>query len=78
MAGSNLRLGAARAEPAFTSSINADEKITYVPSRMTIQISAMPVVSRYDSSRVFSLTKYADGTLLQGKTKGGTRTGGIW
>lgn len=78
MKGASLRLGAARPEPEFKTSINADERITYIPSRMTIQISALPVVSRYDSSRVFSLTKYADGTLLRGKTKGGTRTGGIW
>ncbi len=48
---------------------------TYVPTKMQIQISAVPIVSRNDISRAFSLRKYATGELLRGSKRNG---GGIW
>jgi hypothetical protein len=48
---------------------------TYVPTKMQIQISAVPVVSRNDISNKFSLTDYATGKLLRGNQNS---TGGIW
>lgn len=48
---------------------------TYVPTKIQITISALPIVSRKDISDNFSLKRYATGELLQG---GKRTTGGIW
>ena len=48
---------------------------TYVPTRIKIQLSCMPVVSRKDISEEFSLKQYANGSLLRGSQRDG---GGIW
>jgi hypothetical protein len=50
---------------------------TYVPTKMQISISAIPIVTRNDISRNFSLKDYATGNLLRGskRKQGG---GGIW
>jgi hypothetical protein len=48
---------------------------TYVPTKMQIQISAVPVVARNDISNRFSLTDYATGNLLRGRQNS---SGGIW
>ena len=48
---------------------------TYVPTKININISAIPIVSRYDVSNRFSLQDYANGTLLRGTRQKG---GGIW
>lgn len=48
---------------------------TYVPTKMQIQISAIPVVSRNDISNRFSLADYATGNLLRGNQNS---TKGIW
>jgi hypothetical protein len=48
---------------------------TYVPTKISITITAIPVVSRNDISNNFSLRKYATGDLLQGSKRNG---GGIW
>lgn len=51
------------------------EEPTYVPTKININIQAMPVVSRNDISNRFSLKDYATGKLLRGtKEKGG----GFW
>lgn len=47
---------------------------TYVPTKLQIQINAIPIVSRQDISQKFSLRDYASGELLKGNTNGG----GIW
>ena len=48
---------------------------TYVPTKMSISITAFPIVTRNNISNTFSLAKYATGALLEGnKLKGG----GIW
>lgn len=49
---------------------------TYVPTKMQIQISAVPIVSRRDISENFSLERYASGNLLLGSNR--PESGGIW
>lgn len=49
---------------------------TYVPTKMQIQISAVPIVSRRDISENFSLERYASGDLLLGSNR--PEGGGIW
>jgi len=48
---------------------------TYVPTKMNIAITAVPIVTRNDISNRFSLKDYATGKLLQGKQNS---TVGIW
>jgi hypothetical protein len=48
---------------------------TYVPTKMNIAITAVPIVTRNDISNRFSLKDYATGKLLQGKENS---TVGIW
>lgn len=55
------------------ATINSDA--TYVPTKMSITITCIPVVTRNDISNNFSLEKYATGALLQGSKRNG---GGIW
>jgi hypothetical protein len=50
---------------------------TYVPTRMQIQLSAMPVLSRLDVSNYFSLKDYANGKLLSGYNGKG-KGAGFW
>lgn len=48
---------------------------TYVPTKMQIAITCIPIVTRNDISNTFSLKEYATGALLQGSKRNG---GGIW
>jgi hypothetical protein len=48
---------------------------TYVPTKISLTISAHPVVSRYDVSNNFSLKDYASGRLLRGSKQ---KYGGFW
>jgi hypothetical protein len=50
---------------------------TYVPTKLQIQIGAIPIVSRRDISQNFSLRDYASGELLKGSQRG-DQGGGIW
>jgi hypothetical protein len=52
------------------------EEPTYVPTKIQLQISCLPIVSRYDVANKFSLKEYASGALLRGTGEG--RTGGMW
>jgi hypothetical protein len=55
------------------STINSDA--TYVPTKMQIVITCIPIVTRNDISNNFSLRDYATGKLLQGSKRNG---GGMW
>lgn len=55
------------------ASINSNA--TYVPTKMQIVITCIPIVTRNDISNKFSLRDYATGKLLQGSKNSG---GGIW
>jgi hypothetical protein len=48
---------------------------TYVPTKINISISAVPIVSRYEVSNNFSVKDYASGKLLNGVKRAG---GGFW
>jgi hypothetical protein len=48
---------------------------TYIPTRIQISISAIPIVSRYEVSNNFSVKDYASGKLLNGVKRAG---GGFW
>ena len=68
--------GGTQAPPSFNRTPSGSVEATYVPTKMQMQISAYPIVTRNDISNNFSLEKYATGELLRGsKNKGGA---GIW
>jgi hypothetical protein len=48
---------------------------TYVPTKIQMQITALPVVSRNEISTNFSVKDYATGKLLRGSRRNG---GGMW
>lgn len=48
----------------------SNSNVTYVPTKMQLTISCLPIVTRYDISNNFSLQEYATGSLLKDK--------GIW
>lgn len=66
--------GGGTAPPQFTPPAGSRE-VTYVPTKMQISISAVPIVTRNDISNKFSLKEYATGKLLRGTQRQG---GGIW
>jgi hypothetical protein len=74
LSGSGLQSGAQMAPPAFYAA-QPYTNATYVPTKMSISISAIPIVTRNDISNNFSLKDYATGALLQGSKRKG---GGIW
>jgi len=55
------------------SMINSEA--TYVPTKLQLQITCIPIVTRNDISNTFSLKEYATGQLLRGTKRAG---GGIW
>lgn len=72
----NLSAGGASAQPVFGGNFSAKPNVTYVPTRMQIAFTAVPIISRKDISSRFSLEKYASGKLLQGHNS--PNGGGIW
>ena len=63
--------------PNFQSQNTAiNSNATYVPTKISITITALPVVTRNDISNNFSLKKYGTGELLQGSKR--PSGGGIW
>lgn len=73
--GDKVKPGGAPAEPAFANLATVDS--TYVPTKIQIQLSFSPAVTRKDISDNFSLGKYATGSLSRG-SKRPTGGGGIW
>jgi hypothetical protein len=74
--GSSTRLGASGlvagggAKPAAFSGLASQDKVTYVPTKISLTLSLSPVVTRNDISKNFSLKDYAAGK-LSAKTGGG-------
>ena len=66
--------GGGIAPPNFNPN-GGSRDVTYVPTKMQISISAVPIVTRNDISNKFSLKEYATGKLLRGTQRQG---GGIW
>jgi hypothetical protein len=71
---SGLTPGAATKQPEFSKSLSNSEA-TYVPTKVQFNIQCIPIVTRADVSRTFSLREYATGSLLRGSKRQG---GGIW
>ena len=71
---SGLRPGALAPPVYFTENAGTREP-TYVPTKIQMAITAVPIVTRNDISNQFSLEEYATGKLLRGSKRSG---GGIW
>ncbi len=72
--GSRLKTNSMSAEPNWTNYSN--QNATYVPTKMQIQLTLIPVVTRNDITNNFSVEKYATGELLKGRNR--KNGGGIW
>jgi len=70
--GGTLLPGGERPPANFTA---ANPAITYVPTKITITLTCVPVVSRNSISNDFSLREYATGALLRGSQR---NKPGIW
>jgi hypothetical protein len=80
--GIKLTPGGSLAEPGFGLANGFNSYIapgtvepTYVPTKITIQINCIPIISRYEISQNFSVKDYANGNLLNGTKRAG---GGFW
>jgi hypothetical protein len=61
--------------PVFSPPTSGSGEGTYVPTKITMTITALPVVSRNEISNNFSVKDYATGKLLRGSIRNG---GGMW
>jgi len=78
---SGIQSGGYRADPINNNPITNNSELTRVPAKMTISLSALPVVTRNDLSNNFSLRDYATGKLLlsnRGSTNSRPTFGGMW
>ena len=57
---------ASRLQPPITNSVTNTAKATYVPTKIDINISLLPVQTRDQVSKQFSLKDFATGSLLRG------------
>lgn len=61
---------------SFGTNTTADRKsATWIPTKVQISVTAIPMISRNDISNRFSLKNYASGSLLKGKQ---LNAGGMW
>jgi hypothetical protein len=65
LSGSNLNKGAKPSAPNFTSITTAGSGVSYVPTKISLTISAHPMITRKDISENFSLRDYATGDLTK-------------
>ena len=70
-----LQPGATVAPPQFSGAYRVQEP-TYVPTKIQISITAVPIVTRNDVSNNFSLRDYSTGRLLRGSQL--PSDGGFW
>ena len=70
-----LSPGAIVSPPNWQTSNTGTKDATYVPTKISLSITANPIVTRNDISNKFSLKEYATGALLRGTQRAG---GGIW
>jgi hypothetical protein len=75
LSNNSLVAGGGYAPPKFN--INYSTKTpTYVPTKIALSITAIPIVTRNDISNHFSVKDYATGDLLRGSRR--PNGGGIW
>jgi hypothetical protein len=60
----NLSTGGRSAPPVFSINYSTKEP-TYVPTKISLSITAIPIITRKNISNIFSLEKYATGELLR-------------
>lgn len=72
----NIMPGGVPPPAQFTNPKAGTTEPTYVPTKINITVSALPIVTRNDISNNFSVKKYATGELLRGSKRGSG--GGIW
>ena len=70
-----LSPGATVAPTVWQTTNSGTKEATYVPTKISLSITANPIVTRNDISNKFSLREYATGALLRGTKRAG---GGIW
>ena len=70
-----LNPGATASPPSWQTTDTGSKEATYVPTKINLSITAVPIITRNDISNNFSLKKYATGALLRGTKRAG---GGIW
>lgn len=75
LVGSRLEKGALNRPPEFRTVITGET--TRIPTKIQIQLTFHPIVTRRTISNKFSLRDYATGKLLQGSTNAGFG-GGVW
>ena len=73
---SSVSAGGVPNKPTYSTTSSGTVTPTYVPTKITVTIQAIPVVARNDISQSFSLKDYATGKLLVGKDRPGR--GGVW
>ena len=71
--GGQLQAGGNRPPATFANA--SDPAVTYVPTKITLTISCVPVISRNTISNDFSLKDYATGKLMRGSQN---NKPGIW
>ena len=74
LAGSGVGKGGKGLGPSFSTSPGNDT-VTWVPTRIQMSITCVPIMSRNSVSNRFSLRDYASGKLLNGTREPG---GGMW
>jgi hypothetical protein len=75
--GVGLKPGGTAKPPVFITPPVGNNNATRVPTKISISLTFLPVVTRRAISNEFSLKKYASGQLLRGSVNPGTG-GGIW
>lgn len=68
--------GGVRAYTPYSGNVNNFNNITRVPTKMTITLQALPIITRSMVSNEFSWKDYASGRLLRGDING--KSGGFW
>jgi hypothetical protein len=74
LAGTGANKGGVLPAPNFTPTVEPDT-VSWVPSKIQLSITCVPMLSRNQVSNRFSLEQYATGELLNGIGKPG---GGFW
>jgi hypothetical protein len=75
--GVGLKPGGMAKPPVFITPPIGNNNATRVPTKISISLTFLPVVTRRAISNEFSLKKYASGQLLRGSINPGTG-GGVW
>lgn len=76
LAGAPVGKGGVATGPVFNGPAG-NETVTWVPTKIQLSVTCLPIMSRNAISNRFSLEKYADGTLVNG-VRSASVGGGMW